>query len=1022
MKNISDNFKIITKKIKQQKTKITIVGENKEVVAKELKYSFDGNLFRTIMKQIEITLKNANEIKDKNINFQYGLYINSDFEYVDLGDFYIKDVEDDKKKEELVVTGYDKMIQFMKTFKQSELQLNYPCSMLKLVKKICEVCGVELYSTNFFNSGLEVDEDYFTAQEVTYRDVLEKVTQSTLTTAFIKDNKLYFHHINGETVEILDKSYLSNLIIKEKFGPVNALVLGRGDIEDNIEASDAESITKNGRCEIRFDENEFIEYKREQFIDSMFEQIKGLEYYSFESSDIGVMWLEPCDLIEVRDREEISYKTIYLKAEVTINTGIETNIEADVLEETNTKYKVTSKEEKNNLKVERLAKKNEGIIQDLVQETTEQNQKISEVTQTVNELNSKIGDIADITTSKESTYAIVEFEKINQSEPIYVKIHPIGKNISYLYPRENLYPSDDLFMTVRTLRFTNTTTGEIIDYELPTDLLYYDASNYDEFILDYDALSCEVNKKVGYNADGSTHLLDTVKTIKYDFPRIELTDGDYKIELLGYNNAYLFVRLMAQNYYTTQFATKAEMNSEIKQTTEEIELSTDKKLSNYSTTTEMNAAISVKANEINSTVKEIYSTKTETMAAKSEAIDSANASTDNKLKNYSTTSQMNSAINQKADSITSTVSSQITTAKTEAVNSANSSTDSKLKNYSTTTQMNSAINQKADSITSTVAKTYTTKTENTNTLNSAKSYTDTQVTSAKSEIKQTTDIISAEVSKKVNNTDYTSAQILLKINNDTSSTVIKSDKLDVDAIAKFTNSKLATKGSTVINGDNITTGTIDASKAKITNISADNITSGTLTGRTLNGSKINGGSIALESTEKDDISVFSIVDNNYSRANVQATATMIQFNSPLTRGACSIGFDSNTGEGYVSVEGNVYAYNIESDARLKENIKVSEIKAIDVINEIVVKSFDWKRNKKHVIAGFIAQEMEKIDNNFVLKKPIKDKKGNFIDYKYYINELPIIATLVKGMQEQQKQIDLLSNKIKEMEEKINEII
>lgn len=61
------------------------------------------------------------------------------------------------------------------------------------------------------------------------------------------------------------------------------------------------------------------------------------------------------------------------------------------------------------------------------------------------------------------------------------------------------------------------------------------------------------------------------------------------------------------------------------------------------------------------------------------------------------------------DAIISTVQSTINTAKTEAINSANSSTDTKLKNYSTTAQMNSAITQKADSITSTVSKTYATK-------------------------------------------------------------------------------------------------------------------------------------------------------------------------------------------------------------------------------------------------------------------------------------------------------------------------
>ena len=418
MINVSNDFKTRTKKIKQQSIKLGIVdGEltvkevhlmtvkqfnalpvwmlrkRQEVIAKELKYSFEGNLFKTIMKQIEITVKNAGELKDKNVNFQYGLYINNNYEYVDLGDYYIKDIEDDKGKSELVVTGYDKMINFMKTFKQSDLQLTYPCTMLALIQKICEVCGVEIYSTNFFNADLEIDEDYFTAQELTYRDVLDKVAQSTETTIFIKDNKLYLHKLADSPVEKLDASYLTGLTIKEKFGPVNALVLGRGDVEDNVESKDDTSIAKNGRCEIRFDENEFVQYKREQVIDAMFEQIRGLEYYAFEGSDVGIMWLEPCDLIEVEDTEKSIYKTIYLSANITINTGISSYIESDIPEETNTEYKVTTKEEKKTLKVERLAKKNEGLIQDVIEQQTETENKLTKVEQDIDGITETISSV-----------------------------------------------------------------------------------------------------------------------------------------------------------------------------------------------------------------------------------------------------------------------------------------------------------------------------------------------------------------------------------------------------------------------------------------------------------------------------------------------------------------------------------------------------------------------------------------------------------------------------------------------------
>lgn len=80
---------------------------------------------------------------------------------------------------------------------------------------------------------------------------------------------------------------------------------------------------------------------------------------------------------------------------------------------------------------------------------------------------------------------------------------------------------------------------------------------------------------------------------------------------------------------------------------------------NYYTKTETTSQINQKANEITSTVSQTYSTKTETTNAKNEAINSANASTDEKLEDYSTTEEMNSAITQKADSITQEVNHTI---------------------------------------------------------------------------------------------------------------------------------------------------------------------------------------------------------------------------------------------------------------------------------------------------------------------------------------------------------------------------
>ena len=195
----------------------------------------------------------------------------------------------------------------------------------------------------------------------------------------------------------------------------------------------------------------------------------------------------------------------------------------------------------------------------------------------------------------------------------------------------------------------------------------------------------------------------------------------------------------------------------------------------YSTTTAMNTAIKASVDGLSSTVSQTYATtqnvksslaEADTNAkkyadsaqntaisqaqqdatSKADAAESnAKADTANKLKNYSTTVAMNSAIKQMADSITLSVSKTYATgadlsaglsgadqkaknyadsalqsadksakgyadaAQSAAVKAANANTEELLKSYPTVTAMESAIKQNADSITASVSKTYATK-------------------------------------------------------------------------------------------------------------------------------------------------------------------------------------------------------------------------------------------------------------------------------------------------------------------------
>lgn len=141
----------------------------------------------------------------------------------------------------------------------------------------------------------------------------------------------------------------------------------------------------------------------------------------------------------------------------------------------------------------------------------------------------------------------------------------------------------------------------------------------------------------------------------------------------------------------------------------------------------LRSAITLTETNILSTVSKTYTTQEmanklyanavqEGQDAADQAEKNAKDDTDTKLKNYSTTVEMNSAINQAADSISLEVSKKYTTtgqleekytdavkagqtAADQAEKNAKADTDTKLKSYSTTEQMNTAIKLAVDNIT-----------------------------------------------------------------------------------------------------------------------------------------------------------------------------------------------------------------------------------------------------------------------------------------------------------------------------------
>lgn len=105
-----------------------------------------------------------------------------------------------------------------------------------------------------------------------------------------------------------------------------------------------------------------------------------------------------------------------------------------------------------------------------------------------------------------------------------------------------------------------------------------------------------------------------------------------------------------------------------------------------------------------------------------------------------------------------------------------------------------------------------------------------------------------------------------------------------------------------------------------------------------------------------------------------------------------------------------------SDIRLKGNIRDTEVEdATKVIESMKIRSFERKDSHKKYKIGFIADELEQLDPNLV------DGGGEVDGHPYYksVNNLQMLAYVVKGMQELNSKVTILEQENKRLKQKLN---
>lgn len=239
------------------------------------------------------------------------------------------------------------------------------------------------------------------------------------------------------------------------------------------------------------------------------------------------------------------------------------------------------------------------------------------------------------------------------------------------------------------------------------------------------------------------------------------------------------------------------------------------------------------------------------------------------MSGYVTTSSLNTSIGQYIDT-------QTGQAKIVAACSGTYQTQSGMSNYVLQTSLNTSIGQYIDSragtakIESAISATYQTKAgmsayvQNTQLNNSITQYVNS--TTGKNSIVASVSGSFAGKSYE-NKVELNESKLSWIIKSGTSASnftmtdraiQLTAGTINLDGYVTFTNLSTANDSKTVINGSNIRTGTIDASKVTVTNINASNITSGTISA-----DRINADTLKVKTIYAYSTSYAKVIDTSY---------------------------------------------------------------------------------------------------------------------------------------------------------------
>lgn len=363
------------------------------------KLSCESGMCKTAMRKIEINYIGDTNLLGHVVHAGFGVKLPSGtYDYLDYGSFLITEFTHTKDTGLSKAVGYDMMIRTMIAYDSSNF--GYPITLGEYLVQVLRVCslelGTDLETEEVIHTDWIIERELFeNVKGVTYRDVLVQIAQMFGRTVIIgNDDKVYFKLIE-ETEETLTYDNMFKLKLEPIYGEINSVVLSRTPQEDNIFLKDDASIQKYGLTEFKIENNEFCDKRREDAIQLIYNTLRGISYYPFDTTTEGLGWYEIGDRITVIDSDKKEYSCVVFNLSVTIAGSIRETLKAKAETKTQTQYQYAISLEKRLQNTEIIVNKQDGDIKIITERLDGNDEDIAQINLDLSNINLSVSEVSD---------------------------------------------------------------------------------------------------------------------------------------------------------------------------------------------------------------------------------------------------------------------------------------------------------------------------------------------------------------------------------------------------------------------------------------------------------------------------------------------------------------------------------------------------------------------------------------------------------------------------------------------------